>query len=721
VDLLTNKGFLTAAALAAVVLFLILRNLALTSPVMAGDEYAYYAAAKVFPNSSVAHVNDPLLQKIYSPLFTGLGHLFFMVSATPEALMKVVNSTAFGLTALLFAALLWGLDVSPRLQNLGLGLFLVVPLSSYTAYFMPETTYALLFWSLTVAIVFLVPGYTRLGAIVAGGFVGALLLTKPHALAMFFSVIATFAALALAPTSIRPSKRELLSAGVLFTLATYFAMVGLNGLLSRHLDLHPLAFVGAFYRPHLTRGFALSLSWERMWQFLTIAAGHIVLLAVFVTPAVVLSVTWIRDLCSGEAWGEDGGKLQRLRLFVLIAFTLSATALTLAMTVHFTLQVAQLIPTELQRLHGRYYSFIIPLYLAIYLWLVEGVNGRPRLIRHNRLGGFLGVLGAIGMFFVYTKNNIYPWDYPEAFVFSNWHGQAWLAKLAIGVAVAAYTFVFCRGPAFKAGYVTFLAFVWIASNLTVMQWQFEHSRRYGALAESARALKSLIPPTDAMRAIIVGSDRWGLTSYYLFGMMAAPGKVIIRPAGSRLTQGDLNKDTKWVILTDQYDIGFPVEVSLATGRIWLGRTARGDGPALHENVRMWSGKPLSYSFGTGRSSEMLQGFNDPEPWGVWSAVDGARIILPEMITGAVEIRVDGWTVRENLSQPLELRIGDARAPLKLSDRREIASVLLEVDGYHREISLSGLKPYRKHVWERPQGVALVRLEVHRVRSRGPGK
>jgi phosphoglycerol transferase len=711
----SNRGLLSSAALVSVVTFLILRNLALHSPVMAGDEYAYYAAAKMFPDASLAYINDPFLQKIYSPLFSGLGYLLFTASSTPEVLMKVVNSIAFGLTALLFAGMLAKLHLA-RLQILGLCLFIVVPISSYTAYFMPEAIYALLFWSLAACMVLLFPAYPRISSIIAGGLVGTMLLIKPHALAIFLSVIATFVALALAPRPLRPSRRELLGVMVFFTLATYFAMVVLNWAVGQQLNLHPLAFVGSFYRSNLAEGTTVASWWGRKWQLLAVAAGHLVLLTVFVAPAVALSWGWIRDLGSRSTAADDRNTLHQLSLFILIALALAVTTLTVSMAVNFTVQVGQTEPTELQRLHGRYYSFVIPLYLLAYLWLFEGAHDQSQIGRRIRLGGFFGLLSAVGLVFLHAKRIIYPWDYPEAFVFSNWHDQAWLAWVAIGLAVITYILIAWRGPSVMAGYMMLLAFVFIGSNFTVTKWQIGHSRTYGLAAEKARALKSLIPPNDAAQGVIVGSDRYGQTAYYLFGMMAAPAKVIIRPAGFRLTENDLPKDAKWVFLTDLYGIGFHVEASLGTGRLWLGRITPG-GLNIHENVKIWSGRPLYYSFANELWRGMLQGFNDPEPWGVWSAVEKARIILPEMISGAVEIRVDGWVLPANLSQPLELRIGDARARLRLSDKRGIASVALQVDGYHREISLAGLKPYQEHVWERRLGVALVGIEIRGVSSR----
>ena len=75
----------------------------------------------------------------------------------------------------------------------------MLPMSAYTAYFMPETTYAFLFAVLTWLMLALLPAHVAVGSTLSGVVVGTMLLIKPHALALFLAVLATLAALAVAP------------------------------------------------------------------------------------------------------------------------------------------------------------------------------------------------------------------------------------------------------------------------------------------------------------------------------------------------------------------------------------------------------------------------------------------------------------------------------------------------------------------------------------------
>src|SRR5688500_5888571 len=109
---------------------LLVRNLALDSPVMGGDEYAYFAAAQTFPDSVARHVNDPYLQRIYSPVFAAYGRMLFLLSDRPELLLKALSSVCFALTTLLFLRLvktIGGIDASP----LSAAVLLVLPISAY--------------------------------------------------------------------------------------------------------------------------------------------------------------------------------------------------------------------------------------------------------------------------------------------------------------------------------------------------------------------------------------------------------------------------------------------------------------------------------------------------------------------------------------------------------------------------------------------------------------
>src|SRR3954470_15700816 len=83
-----RRARIIAVLIGVVTALVLLRNLILDSPLMAGDEYAYFAAAQMFPDAALRYAGDPYLPQIYSPVFAGLGRALFAVSDRPELLMK---------------------------------------------------------------------------------------------------------------------------------------------------------------------------------------------------------------------------------------------------------------------------------------------------------------------------------------------------------------------------------------------------------------------------------------------------------------------------------------------------------------------------------------------------------------------------------------------------------------------------------------------------------
>src|SRR6185437_5934289 len=228
------------------------RNLVLESPLMAGDEYGYFAPVQTFPDLSARFAVDPYLPRYYSPTFTVVGAALSRLSTRPELLLKVVYSAGFVAIVLMFLALSRALTRREP-TPLTAVVFMLLPSSAYTAYFMPEMMYTFLFAVLSWIVAIMLPARMLSGAVLSGVVVGTMLLTKPHALALFLGTVLTFAALFAAPSFIRPARSRLLPLIPLFMLSTYVTVVCLNGVIARRLELSPLAFVGSIYVPYFAR------------------------------------------------------------------------------------------------------------------------------------------------------------------------------------------------------------------------------------------------------------------------------------------------------------------------------------------------------------------------------------------------------------------------------------------------------------------------------------
>jgi phosphoglycerol transferase len=701
---------LIAAMLVIVTTSVLIRNLAVDSPVMGGDEYAYFAEAQTFPDSAQRHINDPYLQAIYSPVFAAYGRMLFSLSDRPELLLKALNTLCFALTTLLFLRLLKsfrGTDASP----VSAAVFLLLPISAYTAYFMPESIYALFFALLTWCMVAVLPVHLLAGSILSGAVVGAMLLVKPHAVALFLAVTLTLSALFLAPSAFRPGRRKVFVAIALYILSTYLTLVCVNALLTGRFQLHPLAFVGGIYQPYLSRGASLASWSDGASQILGILSGHLIVFGAMLAPTLSLGVSRLRGLYVNQQAPAVTEPVRSRRLFVLICLAALSTLLTMGMTANFTSQVAQASPGESLRLLARYYSFVLPLHLLLYFGCNTEDPRSPASDTWIRVGALGGCVAAALLYYLLGTRLIYPWDYPEAFVFSSWHGHPRVALAGIVTAVTSYALILWRGRPALMLYPLSLLIIFSLSNVEVTLWQRASTGLYATLRASARAMKQLIPPDERDQGLVVGSDRYGRMAYFLFNF-GSSARVLVRDTGSVLTDADIPAGTQWVLLTDWYRDTFRATASLRTQYIAFIRVDAGE-PVIHESVSDWSGSPLHYSFASGANIGMLEGFHPPEPSGAWSAVCGAKIVLPVRVEGNVTVSLDAWTTSSRLSQKLIVGFGDLRAEVPLAATRSIAEVDFDLKAPTRELVLVGLVPVREQPWLPPLGVAVAGIELRR--------
>jgi hypothetical protein len=573
-----------AVLLVLLTTLILVRNLALDSPLMAGDEYAYLAEAQTFPDSADRYASDPYLPRVYSPVFAAYGRLFFSLSDRPDLLLKALNTVCFALTTLLFLHLVktvGGVDASPEAA----AVFLLLPISAYTAYFMPETTYVFLFALLTWSVVVVLPAHLFTGTVLSGALVGTMLLVKPNALAVFLAVLLTLGALFIAPSALRPSRRTLLACAALFLVSTYVTLAGLNGILTRHLQLHPLMFVGELYRPYLSQR-ALLGSWPGEGRLLLgILGGHLIVFAALLAPAVALGAGHLRGLYVRQPSSVKADLALGRSLFVLVAFAALVTVLAVAMTTRFTVQMAEMDPAERLRLYGRYYTFVFPLYLVLYFAFGRNDKRLPAGDAWIRRGALVGCVAAALLYYLQGRRIIYWFDYPEAFAFSGWHGQprvglagiaaALLTYAGTAAAVSSHALILWRGRSAMFLYPLLLLILFSISNIGVTALQHADSVDYAMLRADARALKQLIPASEQDQGLVVGSEWNGPLAYFMFNFRSS-ARVLVRAGGAVLTDADIPAEARWVLLTDRYQSVFRATTSLRTPHITLMRVNAGE-------------------------------------------------------------------------------------------------------------------------------------------------
>ena len=96
-------------------------------------------------------------------------------------------------------------------------------------------------------------------------------------------------------------------------------------------------------------------------------------------------------------------------------------------------------------------------------------------------------------------------------------------------------------------------------------------------------------------------------------------------------------------------------------------------------VRAWEGETLQYAFTCSDPHPTLVGFNEAEPWGVWSRSGHPWIMLDRTICGDIELEITVRGYAHNVGAPLRLELGGGCASLLLSDHLESHRLRMRVD------------------------------------------
>jgi phosphoglycerol transferase len=559
-------GCLLAASLVA----LMIKNISLGSPIMAGDEYAYFAQAREFPSVDAIMAYDPTIQRTDNILYLWVGSLLWRNFADAASTMRLFQSALY-LLILPFVFTLCRFFMS-RLNSAVLTVIACYSaLSSYTAYFMPETIYQLLFFMLAGLAVATIPEWPILSASACGFVVALIMLTKPHGVAIAVAVCMAFLAGVVCPQIFARTRTRSFVAFLVFGLATYVSMVGVNGTLTGQVQFSPLLFVGRFYRGVLTSSGVIP-SWNLLYPVLL---GNGIALAMLVGIPITCIGCGLWFVCRQPLAGTalNGYTLRRARFTVLAVLAISALVFSVIMTVRFTTELGG---SEIWRIYGRYYSFTIALCIATMgisgtIWRGEGGEIPAPISLALRGAAVLGILVLMAVQFWWRAAfAIAPWDFPEIWSFTLNDfigGRATIGTALVIIGCLCFVGTLFR-PVLSVGFfLTFFAALDAASLIQVTRWQFAHGRAFAPYSQPAFALHTLLAGPTLDRGVIIGPDR-GMLTYTLFNLRSR-SRVLLLPQRSVLSQGMVASDVDWVLTEGPYDIQLAGRTIVKTERLTL--------------------------------------------------------------------------------------------------------------------------------------------------------
>lgn len=536
-------------AMFATFVILVGKIIATESPVMASDEYAYFMSAKYEAVGQELYRYDPAMQAVDNRAFPLLFDTWSLVSSERVALVgRVFNGLVFVLSALVIFLISCRVFDRPT-ASISSILYLLFPFSFYSTILLPEVEFQFLVYA-TVLLVLWSSARRSVWMVLAPALASAAAyFVKPHAIALIVGVAGFFTFSGVLVRNAGMSRSGWL--GVIRALI-YLLSTGVAIYLVKRVSAGDSAgattAVASFYGGYLQRLSSPGYLLENAWSIMDYIVGHVWVLLLLFAPGVLAVVTecWRAAkalFAKGEVAAVDPVQLQHRRFAVLVAMLCIAF---LVMIGAFTNSASQVSEFERYRLHGRYLEPMLPLLLAYSVWAVR------KSARVMVMAGVLAASVLIFYFYLRFQYHIYPWDYPDIFVFftsdlQHW-GLAgvndWMVWLVVAAALAFFACSFF-GKFSTQAYVIYLALLMIGCHVQMGNWLRQSSIENKAMIEAGDMMNDYLAGAAPGSGLVLVDDRYGKSSYFLMELSSLQHVVSVEKGGG--FSGEIPRGVEWII------------------------------------------------------------------------------------------------------------------------------------------------------------------------------
>jgi phosphoglycerol transferase len=407
------------------------------------------------------------------------------------------------------------------------------PISSFVRYVMPEPMYFFGFWLVVLVVVSALDKSPLFSATAGGALIGALSLVKPHALALTLGI------------------------GVFFLLRarlrTHGAIVAAALFLTYYVVRIVLAYLltGEWMWSVAGSSYAGMLSGYHIDLFATAynVIGHVS--AIITLVAVPLAVTLVvvvrrRFVQTGET---DSPVIQRLLDLGLLACCILVAMVT--MTIYFQQSVHQISPeTErITRLYGRYYIYVLPLFVLVTMGLWWNGFELPKLLPRWAVVTLCGamVVAAAAVVLIFETG---PVDFPDLALASHRLLFAPIVLLVVALILSYYGW----GRIETTNLIIGMTIWWAAIGL-VTSARLIVSPSFFTLKGPVDAaffdpmdrsgLRRLVGRGDG---IIIGSPTSDVDVYRTMFYLRSLSAGRIAPSGSEIRDDDFPEGARWAVV-----------------------------------------------------------------------------------------------------------------------------------------------------------------------------
>ncbi len=688
-----------------------------SSPTLAGDEYAYFAPASLYPHIGFLYSFDPGLQRVGTSAFHWIASHFFLLGLEPVFKLSQLWHCLLYVGAVYLLSLAAGAAFTRVCALRSFAVALTLPMSFYTVPFMPEVD--LVFLSSGVLTLFVLRWRTRplLVSSVSGVVLGFAMLVKPHALALVVGVLVFHVAVLVGPHRVSVPASIRSAASLLVSFVCSYLLFTRIFSVAEAAGAAPSSLADSLYYRYLTSPLEPGFWVRNALPVVGYVAAHCIVLAILFPGTITMFGDFVKGLRVPRASVDL--EVSQARTDYL-AITLSCTLATLAMIAVFSQQVGAASAFETGRLHGRYLTAVLPFLVPPTIFLV--MSRDETLARHAC--GLATVSLLLLAAWIRPTFKIYPWDYPELFAFfssRNHYGWDWrwtsvdvgTSLLVVGLLVALAGWGFRQISSIcLAG---LLGVVLVVGNAQHLAWYLSLLRdtRDGyALGRTVRGVLGDLTPGEGT---VVAEDRYGKASSVLLGL-GVPQHVITMAAGTTLGPPVVGPGSKWILTLNPHPLAgdFVSSLKLGPARLYLlDQTPSGSAAG----AALCSGRDLRLALADPATYGRARGFNDREDWGAWSRADTAEVLLPCVACGRLRVRILGWASAENPG-PLRVQVGEKEQIVRLVQGPSEARFEVEPANCVDRVIFRKpvVQPVNSH---RPMGFALIQLSVTESPARVP--
>jgi len=634
-ELRYRRTFCFIAAIALIFVSLLVRNSGLY--IVVSDEFVHSKVSRLLPFSG-SEIPEYLYMVIYRLTnicgdgFLACARIFnalFFVSAAP--FIYLIARKATGAKTAVFVALL----------------SLLGPINSYTAYYMPESLCFLGFWVFAWFLLQLSGSSRSRDWVVSGVIFGGLTLIKPHALFFIPAIV-----LYIVYVVVKSEKGTIffITRNVLLFVVSVIAVKFFVSYL--FAGKAGMTLFGSLYAGGLSGAKLAALNCYGVIKFIALSGhsllGHFLALCLmYGLPLALIIYTTLKTVFFHTAM-EINQKITALTLLIL-------TNLVLVVAL-FTASIAGTnIDESIERLHMRYYNFIIPMFLII---TASQMRSKSLSNEHRWKLIIFIVVGISVVYAIYTRMLPYApmfIDSPELRGFTfNLKVFYFLGSLSFfSLALWAYS---ARVGA-KVFMCIFMPLTVIFSGIAINK-DLGLSSIPDVFNKAGIFTKHYLTSEDISKTVVIGPSYTGLfrSLFYLDNP-----KISIEMIANGTTISKFPADKEWILVVGDYSLPKNTPHQLVLNGFTLVHVTDGDG-TIDFKKTAWPDVVSSSG-----------GLSFAEPWGTWSVGDVVTLRFSAPLPKKFKVHFSARTFGPNVGKEFRMRVGDSviKFTLSVADEKKV--------------------------------------------------